>query len=97
MSANRAELIREHPHTHVRTPDGIAYVPRTYAQPSSNGGWEAWLEFHPAGGRAPVLRTDRETTQATRDAIEVWAAGLETAYFEGAFARARMAIAQRTR
>ena len=90
-----AELIREH-HTHIRTPDGIAYVPRTYAQPSS-GRWEAWLEFHPAEGRAPVLKTGRETTQATRDAIEVWASRLEAAYFEGAFARARTALAQRPR
>ena len=92
MSANEAALVRKH-RTHIRTTHGVAYVPRTYAAPSSSGGWEAWLEFHPAEERAPVLKTGRETTQATRDAIEVWAAGLEAAYFEGAFARARVAVA----
>ena len=83
------DLIHEH-HAHVRTPDDISYVPRTYASRRSDGTWEAWLEFDPVDSRAPVLRTDRETTQGSREAVATWAAGLEPAYIEGAFARARV-------
>jgi hypothetical protein len=84
-----AELIHEH-HARIRTPDGIRYVARTYAVQQSDGTWEAWLEFDPLDSQAPVLRTDRETSQASRQALHTWASGLETAYFEGAFARARV-------
>ena len=52
--------------------------------------WEAWIEFRPLEGRGPVLTTERETTQSSREAIAVWAEGLEPVYFEGAFARARV-------
>ena len=81
------ELIHEH-HTHVRTPEGVAYVPRTVAERQADGMWEGWLEFRPLGRNAPVLRTARETSQRTREAIVAWALGLESVYFEGAFARA---------
>jgi hypothetical protein len=84
-----AQLIHEH-HTHIRTPQGVTFVPRTYAERKADGVWEAWLEFHPIGGKEPVLETERETSQATRAAVETWASGLETAYFEGAFARAHV-------
>jgi len=84
-----AELIHEH-HTQIKTPDGHAYVPRTYGVRQSDGMWEAWLEFEPVDRGTPTLRTDRETSQASRQALETWASGLETAYFEGAFARARV-------
>ena len=84
-----AELIHEHP-IHVRTPEGKTYVPRTYGQQQASGMWEGWLEFDPIVGRGPKLRTERETSQATRDALEVWAAGLQAVYFEGAFERARV-------
>ena len=83
-----AELIHEHV-THVRTSAGDAYVPRTYAEQQADGVWEAWLEFEPIDG-GPTLRTDRETSQATREALETWASGLEASYFQGAFARARV-------
>jgi hypothetical protein len=84
-----AELIREH-HAHIHTPEGVTYTPRTYAVQLASGTWEAWLEFHPLDSSAPVLGTDRETSQASRDAVEVWASGLEAVYFEGAFARAQV-------
>jgi hypothetical protein len=92
MSSRKSEgeLIHEH-HTHIRTPEGLAYVPRTYALYNGDGIWQAWLEFHPTEGDAlAVLRTDRETTQATREAVGTWAAGLERAYLEGAFVRAHL-------
>ena len=84
-----AELIHEH-HTHIRTPGGAVYVPRTYAAPNPDGVWEVWLRFQPLDHRGPVLETDRESSQATREAVDSWAAGLEGAYFEGAFARAHL-------
>jgi hypothetical protein len=84
-----AELIHEHV-IHVRTPAGDAFVPRTYGVRQADGMWEGWLEFDPIDGRGPTLRTERETSQATRDALEVWASGLEAVYFEGAFERARV-------
>lgn len=83
------QLIHEH-HTHIRTPEGITYVPRTYAARKPNGTWEAWLEFHPIDRDGPMLRTEYETSQATREAVVSWAAGLESVYFEGAFARAQL-------
>jgi uncharacterized protein (DUF2461 family) len=87
MTKRTAEMVHEH-HTHIRTPEGLAYVPRTYAEQNADGMWEAWLQFHPTEGHGPALRTDRETSQSTREAVASWAAGLERAYFEGAFARA---------
>lgn len=83
------DLIHEH-HARIRTPEGIAYVPRTYATQQSDGTWEAWLEFDPIECDVPTLRTERETSQASREAVETWASGLEATYFEGAFARARV-------
>jgi hypothetical protein len=82
-------LIHEH-HVLIRTTDGPAYVARTYGVQQSDGTWQAWLEFDPVEPDAPVLRTERETGQASRQALDTWASGLETSYFQGAFARARV-------
>jgi hypothetical protein len=94
MKADRSDradagLIHEH-HTHIRTPEGLAYVARTYARQRADGVWEAWLEFHSIEGGGPALQTERETTQATAEAVATWASGLEPAYLEGAFARAHL-------
>jgi hypothetical protein len=83
------QLIHEHL-VHVRTPEGAAYVPLTYGEPRTDGTWEGWLQFDPISGHGPSLRTRRETRQATRRALEVWASGLEALYFQGAFERARV-------
>ena len=40
--------------------------------------------------KAPVLRTERETTQPNRGAVAYWADGLEPIYLEGAFNRAQL-------
>jgi len=37
----------------------------------------------------PVLRTEQETSQPNRAAIEYWADGLEPIYLDGALARAQ--------
>ena len=54
-----------------------------------DGTREGWLEFHPTDISQPILRTEQETSQPNRVAIEYWADGLEPIYLEGALARAQ--------
>lgn len=84
------ELIHEYSFVY-RSEDGTSYVLRAWGESRTDGTWEGWLEFIPAdgaGGGGRALRTGRETTQPSRDAVAYWASGLEPVYFEGAFARA---------
>ena len=69
--------------------DGKEYSVEACGAMTASGLWEGWLEFSPLGDESPVLRTERETTQPNRKALEYWATGLEPLYFEGAFARAQ--------
>lgn len=69
---------------------GVTYVVRACGEATAGGTWEGWLEFYPLDQTRPVLRTERETTQPERTALEYWATGLEPLYFEGAFDRARV-------
>jgi hypothetical protein len=57
-------------------------------QERTDGTWEGWLD-HPMDEHKSVLRTEQETSQPNRIAIEYWASGLEPIYLEGAFARAQ--------
>ena len=82
-------VIHEHA-TRIRTPQGVLYAPRTCAAQKPDGMWEAWVEFDPVDWDGPTLKTERETSQASREAVHTWASGLEPAYFEGAFARAHV-------
>ena len=82
------ELIHTHS-TQVKSADGTLYDVFTFAQQRADGTWSGWLEFRPTGGKHPALRTDQETSQHSREAVEYWASGLEAIYLEGAFARAR--------
>jgi hypothetical protein len=81
------ELIHEYSYLY-RSEGGTAYVMRAWGEAREDGTWEGWLEFMPTGNGSPALRTGRETTQPSRDAVAYWASGLEPVYFEGAFARA---------
>ena len=83
-----AELIQQLP-TRVKGEDGTTYIVQICARERTDGTWEAWIEFHPTDKRQPVLRTEQETSQPNREAIEYWAFGLEPIYFDGAFARAQ--------
>jgi hypothetical protein len=89
-----AELIMEHS-TLVRTPEGEAFTPVTYGEEQADGRWIGWIEFRAARPQGIRLRTDRETTQPNRRALEYWASGLEAVYIEGAFARARSVVTGR--
>jgi hypothetical protein len=74
----------------IRDENGVSYTVEACGDATSNGLWEGWLEFNPENSDLPVLRTERETTQPNRKALEYWATGLEPVYFEGAFARAQV-------
>ncbi len=81
-------VIREH--TSRLVEDGATYVASICGAERADGTWEGWIEFHPAPSSSqPIWRTDQETSQPNRAAIEYWADGLEPIYLEGAFARAR--------
>lgn len=80
-------LIAEHPTKIIQ--DDSSYTVWVCGEERPDSTWEGWLEFHPINLAQPVLRTNRETTQPNRAAIEYWAGGLETIYLEGALARAQ--------
>ncbi len=79
--------ITTHPST--ITQGGVTYAVRVCGLERTDGTWEGWLEFHPLDDAAPGLRSDQETSQPNRAAIEYWAGGLEPIYLEGALARAQ--------
>lgn len=81
------ELLQEYLTT-ITGPDDTVYNVRSYGAERSDGTWTGWLEFHPTDVDQPTLRTEQETSQPNRTAIEYWATGLEPVYFEGAFERA---------
>lgn len=73
----------------VQSPAGDTYRAYVRGEMRTDGTWEGWLEFVPSNSTRPPLRTARETTQSNRAALEYWASGLESVYYEGALARAR--------
>jgi hypothetical protein len=84
-------------HTHsarVRGPGGVLYEAHIFGEPERGGTWKGWIEFKAVtaptgGGGARTLKTDRETTQPNRNALDYWAGGLQPLYLEGAIGRAR--------
>jgi hypothetical protein len=85
-----AELIHKQMTT-VRDESGRHFDAAVYGQPRDDGYWEGWLEFAELGGDQEA-RTPSETVQASRANLLSWALGLEPAYLEGAFQRARAHI-----
>ena len=67
--------------------DGLVYKVRVCGRESTDGRWEAWIEFDLEDG-SPVLRTPREATQSSLDDLIYWASGLTPTYVEGALSRA---------
>lgn len=80
-------LILEHPTKVIQ--GQITYTVLICGDERTDGTWQAWLEFQPTDHTQPVLRTDQETSQPNRIAIEYWAGGLEPIYLQGALARAQ--------
>lgn len=81
------ELLQEYA-TAIVGPDDTTYIVRSYGEERLDGTWIGWLEFQPTVLSKPTLRTEQETSQPNRTAVEYWATGLEPVYFEGAFERA---------
>ena len=90
-----ADFIHRHS-THIRTPEGAEYRAVIWADRQRDGTWAGWIEFMPVGG-GPVLRTERETTQPSRRALDYWASGIEPVYLWGAFERAQVATVNKGR
>ena len=67
-------------------PDGPVYVAQACGREREDRIWEGWLEFVPDDG-STVLRSQRETTQPNRVALEYWASGLTPIYLKGALER----------
>ncbi|HEY3097763.1 MAG TPA: hypothetical protein VGL14_02575 [Methylomirabilota bacterium] len=82
-----AELVREYPML-VGGMDDTAFVAQVWGRQMSDGRWEAWIVFTPVAG-GHTRRTDRETVQATRAAVEYWASGVTSIYLQGALNRSR--------
>jgi hypothetical protein len=80
-----AELLREHP-TLVGGVDDKAYVAQIWGHEMTDGRWEAWIVFVPIT-RGQARRTDRETTQGSREAATRWASSVTSVYLQGAFTR----------
>jgi hypothetical protein len=80
-----AELLREYP-TPVGGVDENAYVAQVWGQERDDGHWQVWLVFVPIR-RGEPRRTDRETTQSSRDAAQYWAWGVSAVYLQGALTR----------
>jgi len=66
--------------------DGRTYIAQACGREREDRIWEGWLEFVPDDG-SPVLRSQRETTQPNRTALEYWASGLTPIYLKGALER----------
>ena len=81
------EMVREYP-TLVGSTDDTAFVAQVWGRQTSDGRWEAWIVFTPVAD-GHTRRTDRETVQATRAAVEYWASGVTSIYLQGALTRSR--------
>src|SRR4051812_11567948 len=70
----------------VRAADGHEYRAVAVGEERADGTWIGWLEF--SVGDSIALRTDRETTQPSFDALRYWSRGIEPIYLERALTRA---------
>ena len=89
MGAKQMGILLQEYSVQVVGGDGTTYDVRSYGAERDDGTWTGWIEFHPTDASRPVLKTDQETSQPNRTAVEYWSTGLEPVYFEGAFERAQ--------
>lgn len=81
--------IADHPHM-FKTRDGRTFQVTVMGEERKDGTWSGWLEFRDAQ-TGQTLKTEQETSQPNRAAVEYWASGIEDVYLEGALKRARSA------
>jgi len=79
------ELIHEFARD-VTDREGDSYVAQAWGRRMEDGRWEGSLVFLPRT-RGFARRAQRETTQATLEALVYWVTGLEPVYLEGALER----------
>ncbi len=86
-----AELLRtfEDP---VISGDDTRWNARACGASRPDGRWEGWIESS-AASDGQVVRSQRETTQPTLEAVQYWAGGLTHVYLEGALQRALQPVA----
>jgi hypothetical protein len=80
----------------VTDQSGRSYYVNVAGEHTSEGHWEAWLEFLPLDDTDPLLSAT-ETVQPTHSAVLHWAETLGEAYVQGAFERAGLQDALHTR
>jgi hypothetical protein len=80
MAADMADMV------HQFSSSVSGHRVRAFAEKRGNV-WIGWLEFTGRGGKR--LRTEEETSQPDKKAVEYWATGLEPVYLEGALKRAK--------
>jgi hypothetical protein len=85
-----AELIRQFSDP-VKSEDGVPFVAQAWAELDDR--WHGWLVFIAADGR--ILRTARETSHASRDALCAWAARLRPRALAAALSHAVPPSAER--
>jgi hypothetical protein len=85
VAADDRELIHSFT-TPVIDKTGRSWRAQAYGRPAGNV-WFGWIRFTDEDGA--TVETGNETSQADRDALRYWAAGVEPIYLEGALARAR--------
>ncbi len=88
-----AEMILAHA-IRVTTPGHETFGVTSWGQLQPDGSWIGWIEFTPTASDVPPLATERETTQPSREALRDWASGLEPAYIQAAFERARPVVSR---
>jgi hypothetical protein len=74
--------------TTVSSDDGRHFEPRACGRATTDGMFEGWIEFAPAGNPGTPVRTPRETMQPNRADLLYWATGLTQTYLDGALRRA---------
>ncbi len=71
-------------------PERESWATHLYARSRPGETWQGWLVFT-RNRDGVTYTTDVETTQASAENVLLWAQGLTSTYFDGAFERARRA------
>ena len=68
--------------------DGSRWAARACGRRGAGNMWEGWIEFVPLDLERKPIRSRRESTQPSREALLYWATGLTPLYLRGALTRA---------
>jgi hypothetical protein len=67
--------------------DGSRWVSQACGRRGRGTIWDGWIEFIPLDPAERPVRSRRETTQPSREALRYWATGLTPIYLKGALDR----------